>query len=480
MANSEQPFLASNLEKLDFELRPVSVSAPESIESFDPDVIIVEFHEWPDNDTLTVVRHLRAKASTYSLPIVFAWTVDERTLRNAALTVGADDYFSITTPPIEIAARLDSLFWRIEAGRRFVARAGDNRIEIDNFMLLLDSVRTDMSQKAEGTVAVIYPWSSNRGPIERSHRDKILNDAHGFLKLHLRRIDSVAFYGPTSLLAYLPGLNPRDAVESATRLRRDFVRTGNNRDIQVGLASFPEDGRDVETLIERADGAVRRTTTIESISNRPTTETLVAPVEGVRTASDPLSETRQLHDDREMGRYLSPVIREKIIADHLDSVVSVGPSKEFKTDSPEDGRFATAAAAYERELRASGMPMPRRLLLAVSDAARMAQLNSLIRLAGYEARAAFDGQQALDLLRIERPDLLLLDYQLHGMDGLETLRRLQKQAAGRPALPVVILVPAGEPRVADEAEILGVRRIVRTPHDPADLLLKIREAGSSD
>ena len=57
--------------------------------------------------------------------------------------------------------------------------------------------------------------------------------------------------------------------------------------------------------------------------------------------------------------------------------------------------------------------MPRRLLLTVSDAARMAQLNSLIRSAGYEARAAFDGQQALDLLRIERPDLLLLDYELH-------------------------------------------------------------------
>src|ERR671938_533970 len=90
--------------------------------------------------------------------------------------------------------------------------------------------------------------------------------------------------------------------------------------------------------------------------------------------------------------------------------------------------------------RLSGALMPLRLLLTVSDAARMAQINLLLRAAGYEARAAFDGQQALDLLRIERPDLLLLDYDLQGMDGLETLRLLRKQGGGRLNLPVVMLL----------------------------------------
>src|SRR5918912_1430408 len=91
--------------------------------------------------------------------------------------------------------------------------------------------------------------------------------------------------------------------------------------------------------------------------------------------------------------------------------------------------------------RLSGALMPLRLLLTVSDAARMAQINLLLRAAGYEARAAFDGQQALDLLRIERPDLLLLDYELHDINGVEMLRRLSKQSGGRLTMPVVLLLP---------------------------------------
>ena len=113
----------------------------------------------------------------------------------------------------------------------------------------------------------------------------------------------------------------------------------------------------------------------------------------------------------------------------------------MQANDRESTRLASEAAAHERERRARGAIMPRRLLLTVSNAARMTQLNSLVRAAGYEARAAFDGQQALELLRIERPDLLLLDYELHGINGVETLRRLRQQSGGRVTLPVVMLLP---------------------------------------
>jgi CheY-like chemotaxis protein len=137
---------------------------------------------------------------------------------------------------------------------------------------------------------------------------------------------------------------------------------------------------------------------------------------------------------------------------------------------------ALAAAARERERRARGTVMPRRLLLAVSDAARMAQTNLLLRSAGYEVRAAFDAHQALDLLRIDRPDLLVLDFDLHGLDGLETLRRLGQQQGGRRALPVVLLLPAGPPRegVRAEARQLGARGFVELPYEPAALLDAVR------
>jgi CheY-like chemotaxis protein len=142
---------------------------------------------------------------------------------------------------------------------------------------------------------------------------------------------------------------------------------------------------------------------------------------------------------------------------------------------------AAEAAQRERELRASGAPMPRRLLLAVSDPARMAQVNLLLRSASYEVRDAFDGGQALDLLRIERADLLLLDSELKLLDGLEVMRRLGERNGGRLPLPVVLLYPPTvEARAREEAGRLGTTGFVRLPYDPAELLAAVRETGRKD
>ena len=141
---------------------------------------------------------------------------------------------------------------------------------------------------------------------------------------------------------------------------------------------------------------------------------------------------------------------------------------------------AEQAAARELERRKRGATVPRRLLLTVSDAARMAQLNALVRSAGYEARTAFDGQQALDLLRIESPDVLLLDYELRGIDGLEMLRRLRKQTNGKLTVPVVMLLPPTQVMARREALELGARGIVAMPYDPAELLDSVRLAGNTE
>lgn len=145
-------------------------------------------------------------------------------------------------------------------------------------------------------------------------------------------------------------------------------------------------------------------------------------------------------------------------------------------------RAAAEAAARERERRANGARLPGRLLLAVSDAARMAQVNMLLRSAGYEVRAAFDGKQTLDLLRIERADLLVLDFALAGVDGLEVLRRLGERHGGQLPLPVVLLVPAeqdGEELRAGAAR-LGAGGFVPLPYDPQELLDCVGAAGGDD
>ncbi len=60
---------------------------------------------------------------------------------------------------------------------------------------------------------------------------------------------------------------------------------------------------------------------------------------------------------------------------------------------------------------------------------------------GYDAVMATDGRAALDLLRDDPPDLLVLDVMVPGVDGLEIARRVRaaEEAEGRPPMPIIML-----------------------------------------
>ena len=215
--------------------RPI---AQQAITEFAPDVVIIELPRGAagvENDRLALARRLRAEPATYSLALVFVFSEDERAVRNTALNIGVDDYFGLWTPHEQVLARLDSLFWRIEAGRRASSGAGDQRLEIDNFMLMLDSVSEDIRKGANGTLALVYATAREGATaIDKATRDRILAEAQGFLKLHMRRIDSAAFYGPTTLLVYLPRMNSEVATDTFSRLRSEFLDKNGDGDLAIG------------------------------------------------------------------------------------------------------------------------------------------------------------------------------------------------------------------------------------------------------
>ncbi len=65
--------------------------------------------------------------------------------------------------------------------------------------------------------------------------------------------------------------------------------------------------------------------------------------------------------------------------------------------------------------------------------------------AGYTTRVAADGPRALELAAAQRPDLVVLDLMLPGMDGLEVMRRLRAQSAGPERPSVILLTAKAEP-----------------------------------
>src|ERR1043165_10179837 len=72
-------------------------------------------------------------------------------------------------------------------------------------------------------------------------------------------------------------------------------------------------------------------------------------------------------------------------------------------------------------------------------------LRSLLQGEGFEVAVAQDGPEALEALRREKPDLMLLDLILPGLDGLEVLRRVRQDPITA-HLPVIVLSGKDEER----------------------------------
>jgi two-component system response regulator ResD len=94
--------------------------------------------------------------------------------------------------------------------------------------------------------------------------------------------------------------------------------------------------------------------------------------------------------------------------------------------------------------------------------------------AGFTAGCAGDGPQALAMSAAQRPDLVILDIMLPGIDGLEVMRRLHEDEDPTRARPAVILLTAkGE----ESDRIVGLRRgaddYVVKPFSPGELLARV-------
>ena len=450
-----------------------------------PDAVLIELLADDDEGEdagLALARQLRSSPATAALPLALLYHEDERVLRSAAANLGADDYLDFFTPTVELRARLAALLWRAEIKQRVTGAAADSFASIGDFLFLSGAVRAEMQADRAGALALIE-LVARQGEFNRETVERTLAETHGFLLLNLRRKDSLVLYGPTTLLAYLPDMDAEAATGALSRLREELLAAQPRNDIAIGLASCPADGETVERLIEKAEVAVVRArgarARVVSYATKDRPAAPVAQPTAAQRESAPQGLSRReavLEQARRDEAAASHLLREKRAFDAVE--VSLASS----AGGARDGRSEAAerAAAQERERRARGAIMPRRLLLTVSDPARMTQVNLLMRSAGYEVRAAFDGQQALNLLRIERPDLLLLDCELYGIDGVEVLRRLRQQTGGRLALPVVMLAPERSGKARDEALMLGARDVIPLPYDPAQLLESVRLAGSAE
>ncbi|MFE9643323.1 response regulator transcription factor [Streptomyces sp. NPDC006365] len=122
------------------------------------------------------------------------------------------------------------------------------------------------------------------------------------------------------------------------------------------------------------------------------------------------------------------------------------------------------------------MTTTQRLLLVEDEPTLRELLSASLRLAGFEVTAAQTGGQALEAVRDNRPDLIVLDVMLPDLDGFEVARRLREDPSG-PGIgqPPILFLTA---RDAAEDRINGLRAggddYVTKPFNLEELILRIQ------
>ncbi len=94
--------------------------------------------------------------------------------------------------------------------------------------------------------------------------------------------------------------------------------------------------------------------------------------------------------------------------------------------------------------------------------------------AGYTVATAADGQEALEIATAQRPDLLITDYHMPQLSGLELCQRLRANPATC-GIPTIMLTARGYCLEPSDTENSGILRMISKPFSPRQLLSAVNE-----
>ena len=117
--------------------------------------------------------------------------------------------------------------------------------------------------------------------------------------------------------------------------------------------------------------------------------------------------------------------------------------------------------------------MAARILIADDDAQIVRLVRSYLEQAGYGVLTAADGDQALHIIRRDRPDLVVLDVMMPGRDGFE-LTRLLRADESLASIPILMLTA----RVEDADKLSGLNNgaddYLTKPFNPLEVVARVR------
>jgi DNA-binding NtrC family response regulator len=118
--------------------------------------------------------------------------------------------------------------------------------------------------------------------------------------------------------------------------------------------------------------------------------------------------------------------------------------------------------------------VPKVKVLLVDDEVEFGSaLAERLRLRDYDARTVSQAEDALAIVRNDPPDVVLLDFKMPGMDGIEVLKLIKEM---HPSVEVIMVTGHGDNQSREEVMKNGAFEYIMKPIDIGELILKINKS----
>lgn len=117
----------------------------------------------------------------------------------------------------------------------------------------------------------------------------------------------------------------------------------------------------------------------------------------------------------------------------------------------------------------------KKILFIEDESSLQKAIGEVLKQEGFEVSSALDGQEGLEKLKEERPDLILLDLILPKLDGFEVLKRIKVDPKIK-NIPVIVLTNLeGSGDVEKALELGATTYLVKANYELADVVVKIKQ-----
>ena len=236
---------------------------------------------------------------------------------------------------------------------------------------------------------------------------------------------------------------PLPMVGDPTRLDQVMINLLNN------AAKYTEPGGSIALHVARDDRRARIRVVDTGIG---------IPAEMLPRIFDLFTQVDHALDRSQGGLGIGLTLVRRLVELHGGTVAvrSEGPGRgsEFVVELPLAAAADSPAPAPSVRPPAGALPGPRKILVVDDQADAASILARLLRSRGHQARAVGDGVAALAAIAVDRPDVVLCDIGLPGMNGYAIARRIRRDERGPGRILLVALTGYGQTediRLAREA-----------------------------